>query len=306
LTARVILADVMELRIIASRHSAFYSPLIATLGAGFLQREGLKATYRPLAPGERSHELIRRGQADVIQSAVSSNWPPLERGDEDLPVHFAQINCRDGFFLLGRTEEGAFKWRDLEGRVLLADHAAQPLAMLKFAAHLQGVRWDAIRVEDAGSPEEIQAAFRAGRGDYAHLQGPGAQQLAWQGVGKVVAAVGEAMPPVAFSSLMASRAFLAGGAAAAFLRAYARARQWVRCTPAKEVAESEASFFPGVPMEALTAAIARYQALGCWEGGLAISRELYEQALEVFAHSGAISRRWPYEEVVVAPPVSVD
>ncbi|MGC8792190.1 MAG: hypothetical protein ACP5U2_02225, partial [Bryobacteraceae bacterium] len=64
----------------------------------------------------------------------------------------------------------------------------------------------------------------------------------------------------------------------------------------------EACFFPGIAVEALCAAIERYQALGCWEGGLAIPRDLYEQALDVFLHAGLITRRWPYEEVVLAPP----
>lgn len=289
-----------------SRHSAFYSPLIATLAAGFLEQEGWQARYRALAPGERSHELIGAGMADVVQSAVSSNWLAMERGATGLPVHFAQINRRDGFFLAGREPEAGFRWSELEGRVLLADHAPQPLAMLRYAAHRQGVEWGRIKVLDAGAPEAIEAAFRRGRGDYAHLQGPAAQQLEHDGAGYVVASVGEAMPEVAFSSLTASRAFLASEAAQAFLRAYARGREWVRRAPPEEVSARQASFFPGVSGEALTAAIARYQALGCWEGGPGIPRDLYEQALEVFLHSGDITRRWAYEDVVFEPAAASD
>ena len=40
-------------------------------------------------------------------------------GVEPLPVHFAQINQRDGFFLVGREPEPAFAWKNLEGRTLL-------------------------------------------------------------------------------------------------------------------------------------------------------------------------------------------
>ena len=90
----------MQLRIVASRHSAFYSPLIACIGAGFLEKEGFDPSYGVLEKGQRSQDLIRDGAADVMQSAVSSNWNPLERGESPLPVHFAQINQRDGFFLV--------------------------------------------------------------------------------------------------------------------------------------------------------------------------------------------------------------
>ncbi len=288
--------------IVVSRHSAFYSPLIATLAAGFLEQEGLPATYRPLAPGERAQELIATGRAHIVQSAVSMSWLALERGERDLPVHFAQINCRDGFFLVARQRLPCFEWKMLEGGTLLADHASQPLAMLKYALHRQGVDWNRIRALYRGEPDAMAEAFRRGEGDYVHLQGPAAQQLEHEGAGYVVAAVGEAMPPLAFSSLMASRAFLETSEAAAFLRAYARARRWVRSSAACEVAARESSFFPGIAREALEAAIARYQGLGCWEGGIGIERELYRQAQEVFLHTGLITRRWEYEATVVGLP----
>jgi NitT/TauT family transport system substrate-binding protein len=291
-------------RVIVSRHSAFYSPLIATLAAGFLEAEGYQYTYDVLRPGQRSQWLIREGAAHVMQSAVSSNWGPLERGETDLPVHFAQINRRDGFFLAAREPDPQFDWKKLEGRRLLADHALQPLAMLKYAAHCQAVNWEAVQVLDAGAPEEMEAAFRSGEGDYVHLQGPAPQQAEHDGAGFVVAAVGDAMPPVAFSSLLASREFLGTDAAAAFLRAYRGGREWAQSTPPAEIARREAAFFPGVPEEALSAAIGSYQRLGCWGGGLEIPRDLYEQALAVFLFSGAVGRRHAYEDVVAAPAIA--
>jgi NitT/TauT family transport system substrate-binding protein len=164
------------------------------------------------------------------------------------------------------------------------------------------VDWNRINVIDAGSVEEIDAAFRGGRGDYVHQQGPSPQLLEIERIGYVVAAVGEAMPPVAFSSLMASQAFLQTEMARAFTRAYRKARLWVTEAPADEIAGREAVLFPNIDLKALSNSIARYQKLGCWEGDLTITRELYDQALNVFLYSEAISARHPYEEVVVPPP----
>jgi NitT/TauT family transport system substrate-binding protein len=280
-----------------SRHSAFYSPLISTIAAGFLKDQGLDATYGILGPGQRSHVLIREGLVDVMQSAVSSNWKLMEQGESPLPVHFAQINQRDGFFLAARAPEPSFEWKRLEGRTLLADHGGQPLAMLRYAANRNGVDWSGVRVIDAGTPEQMSVAFRNGAGDYVHLQGPGPQQLEHDQAGFIVASVGEAMPPVAFSSLCASRDFLRTEAARAFLRAFRNAKEWVRQAPADEVAARQASFFPGVPAPVLASAIRSYQALGCWDGGIEIPRHLYEQALNVFESAGGLAARHPYEEV---------
>src|SRR5689334_2130453 len=173
----------MPLRIMVSRHSAFYSPLIATIAGGFLHDAGLEATYDVLRPGQRSQVLIRDGVVDIMQSAVSSNWRLIESGDTPRPVHFAQINRRDGFFLAGRRPEPDFSWKGLEGATLLADHGLQPLVMLKYAVHYNGADWSRIRVLDAGSPEEMDAAFRSGQGDYVHLQAPAPNQIEKDGKG---------------------------------------------------------------------------------------------------------------------------
>ena len=56
---------------------------------------------------------------------------PIEQGESPLPVHFVQINQRDGFFLVAREPDAAFEWSKLAGYSVLADHAGQPLVMLK-------------------------------------------------------------------------------------------------------------------------------------------------------------------------------
>jgi NitT/TauT family transport system substrate-binding protein len=241
----------MPLRITVSRHSVFYSPLIATIAGGFLKRRGLAAEYGLLAKGQRASSLLRDGSVDIMQSAVSSNWKLMEQGESPLPVHFAQINQRDGFFLVAREPDAAFEWKELVGQAVLADHAAQPLMMLKYAARLNGVEWASVNAVDAGTPEDMVRTFYQGRGVYVHLQSPDAHQLECDGVGHVVSSVGASMPPVAFSSLCCSRAFATTDTFRRFVDAYCEAREWVRTAPAVEVARAEASFFEGYSMKAL-------------------------------------------------------
>jgi NitT/TauT family transport system substrate-binding protein len=291
----------MTIRIMVSRHSAFYSPLICSIAGGFLEREGLAGSYAVLGAAERSHVLIREGRVDVMQSAVSSNWKALEQGESNLPVHFAQINQRDGFFLVGRDvgrdHDPQFDWSKLHGTELLADHGLQPLVMLRYAVHHNDASWANIQVRDAGTPEQMETAFRAGAGNYVHLQAPACQRLHDQGIGSIVTSVGAAMSPVAFSSLCCSREFLEGETFQPFLRAYSKAKAWVQTAPADEVAQKEASFFPETDLSSLSASVRRYQKLGCWLGELGIPRDLYEQALNVFEAAGEITRRHPYETV---------
>ena len=144
----------MRIRILVSRHSSFYSPVIAAVTAGFLADEGLEPSYSVLPKDRTARDMIRKQEVDVVQAAVSSNWRPMEQGERDLPAHFAQINQRDGFFLAARELNRSFHWKKLEGRTLLADHGGQPLVMLKYAVHCQGVAWDQIDVVEHGLSRE--------------------------------------------------------------------------------------------------------------------------------------------------------
>jgi hypothetical protein len=86
------------------------------------------------------------------------------------------------------------------------------------------------------------------------------------------------------------------------MRAYRKARAWVNSATAAEIAATEQSLFPGIHRTALIRAIEYYQRLGTWGGGESIPPEPYETALDVFSHSKLITRRYPFEQVVVAPP----
>ena len=291
-----------EIRITALRHSAFYSPLLVAIAGPYLRDEGLEPIYEPATPARPAHAGVIAGDYHLTQSAVAVDFAALERGEQLATVHFAQINARDGFFICSRQPRPDFHWRDLIGQRVLVDHFFQPLAMLRFALHRAGVPWEQIHAVDAGDVAAIERAFRAGDGEFVHLQGPATQQLEHDGVAHVVAAVGDVVGPVAFSSLCARRDWLASDMARAFMRAYTRGRAFCVAAPAAEIAALIAPLLPGVKPAVLLAAVTRYRTLGCWEPATDISRASYESLLDVFSFAGVISRRHPYESLIVSPP----
>jgi NitT/TauT family transport system substrate-binding protein len=289
----------MSLRMMPARHSPFYSPFLAT--AGFLEREGVEASLRIPAEGESPGALLGHGEVDVTQSAVSSGWTEIEKGAADIPIHFAQINQRDGFLLVGRERDANFDWKKLEGKTIVADHGHQPLVMLRWAARHKGADWSRIQVINAGSPQAMEEAFRSGRGDFVHLQAGVPQQLEREGAGFMVASVGEGLKPLAFSSVCALRKFVDSDSFGPFVRAFAKAKQWARQSPPEDVAKTLTPLFPALSIEALTAAIASCHKLGCWEGGAVIPRDLYDEAQDAFLWAGGIQRRHLYEAVCLTP-----
>jgi len=184
------------------RYSAFYTPLLLTIKSDALKHRGIKVTYDRATPQRTVDAGFADGTVQVAQSAPAVSFRGALAGQAPVYRHFALMNTRDGFFLGQRTSSSApspaagaldqttttsWQWGDLVGRTALIDHFFQPMALFRTALRCQGVAEGSLAcilnhegslvVEDAGSPDDIEAAFRAGRGDIVHLQGPGPQQL---------------------------------------------------------------------------------------------------------------------------------
>lgn len=290
------------LRLMATRHSVFYTPLLATFAGGFLQEEGFDARYDVVPPGRNVYEFLARGEIEVGQSAVSYSWTTLDKGATLPAVNFAHINVRDGFFIAARTPHPDFSFARLLDGTLMYVHGGQPEAMLRYALYRRGIALDDIRGIDGNGTKPAMQAFRDGAGEFFHEQGPYPHQLAHEGIAQVVASVGEAIGPVSFSTLAATPAWLKQPAAVKFMRAYRKARAWAHTASPAAIAARVANLFPDIAQPALVQAIAAYQTLGCWEGAPEIQPAHYETALDVFEHSRAIAKRYPSNGIVVSPP----
>lgn len=289
------------INIMALRHSAFYSPLLMTMAGGYLRDHGLEYNYQLATPDNTVVDNINKGACHLAQSAVATSFSQLEASEDINIVHFAQINARDGFFIAGREPDESFTWDKLIGKKVLVDHFFQPYAMLKYGLHQQGIDIDELEIIDAGDVAQMDRAFREGLGDYIHQQGPAPQQLHYDGLAYVLGAVGDIVGPVAFSSLCASREWLKTDMAKAFMDAYKQSLKYVIHASAEEIAakEYEAGFFPDTSIDVLIETISAYQNLGCWKNDPLISRQEYDNLLNVFQQSNLISSRYDYERIIL-------
>lgn len=291
-----------EIKVMVFRHSTFYSPLIVTIAGGYLKKEGLAGSYKVLPNGSSIINEVVSGRVDVAQAAVSLSWNDLEKGQKPAVAQFAQINTRDGFFIAARKADSDFSWEKLKSGQFMYVHGGQPEVMLRYGAYRMGVDLDEVKGVDKSSTEAMMDAWRQGEGDYFHEQGAYPQQLEHEGCAHVVASVGSAVGPVAFSSLICRWEWLKTDKARRFTNAYRIAREWANTAEPDEIAGIEADYFSNQSPKAIGRAIEAYQQLGTWDGDIQIPKDLYDNALNVFDHAGLITRRHPYASVVVPPP----
>ena len=286
-----------HLKIMVSRHSAFYSPLIATISGNFLDQYGISASYH-IADKGNTIEEVGNGNMDIGQAAVSGSWSYLENMQKPPVTHFAQINSYDGFFILGRKELDFFSWNEITKGKFLFVHGGQPEAMLRYALSKKGIDLDRVDKIFSNGGDEMMKQWDDGIADFFHEQGAYPQQLEYEYKGKILGSVGEVIGPVAFSSLISRWDWVRSDIYYKFIEAYAKAREWVNTAEPFEVAEIEKDYFPNISIESISKAIEFYQKLGTWDKDIKIEPELYEKALDVFEFSNLIKSRYDYDDVV--------
>ncbi len=267
-----------------------------------MKEEGLDADWSVSPPGVSAIAALEDGSADVVQSALSQGLGKLGRGEENAALHFAQVNEMDGFFLTSRDADSDFDWKKLEGADVVCFGGGQPLAMFKYACYKAGIDFGRINTINPGGAADIDKAFREGQGQYVQQQGPFPQQLEADGIGHVVAQVGKQIGPCGFSSLAATREWLASDMAKAFMRAYKKTRIYMNETSAAEIAKAEASYFPQIDEAVLADCIGTYQRLGNWTPHVEITPAAFEATLDIFEYNGLLKERYVYEQICCLPP----
>ena len=293
------------LRIAEAARSVFYIPILATVEAGFLAKEGYKGILGT-EPGKGADRLkqLNQGIVDVLGNTPTSSFLWLEQQvQEDLPVQVAAVNQRDGFFLIGRQAEADFRWKDLEGAELVTSNfSLQPIASLRMClSEMHDVDADKIRlVDNYENMASAAKAFRDGVGDFVHLQDPFASSLVEEGVGFPAASVGQSLGPLSFSTLAMSRKFIQerADAAEAFMRAYYAALRWIDASTPEEIVSQTSSLFPGASYGVLVRSVRNYKAIGCWQPDPIISPESYERMVDMWILAGHMKKRYAYHRVV--------
>ncbi len=290
-----------RLRLMDTYRNLFYTPIYAAVAGGFLYAEGLDVMFSTVPAGQSAVQMLKRGEIDIVQTGISRSLMALDEGDEDAPLHIAEINRRDGFFLISSTPTNDWQWSQLEGATLIPiGFTPVPMTSLSAALRKRGVDIDKVRLIEGMSAEDALAAFRSGGADYVHMPNPQAQMLIQEGTGYLAAALGSEHGYLCYSSFAAAPTFIdeEPEVVKRFVRGFFKAQQWLYEADPETAALRVKPFFPDVPDSALQAGIAQYKSLGTWSETPAIGSDGYNAMRQVLIEGGLVKGRYPYERLV--------
>ena len=290
------------LRLMETWRSIFYTPIYISVAGGFLEREGLDVQFSTCPP-QFPHPLsaLHNDAADIVQSGIMRSIIASDWGAETVPQHFAKINSRDGFFILGRKPQDTFDWESLRGsRVIPVGFSPMPWASFQYALRRHGLEPSDLDLLTGLSLDDAAATFRDGGAEFVHVAEPVVQQLIADGAGHLLTALGPENGHLAYSSFAATHRFLRDRSDTAhrFTVGFARALHWLSSAEPEESAEAVSEFFPGTSSEVLAASIARYQEQEQWPVTPVLGKPEYENLHDILLAAGMCRERHAYEKVV--------
>ena len=290
------------LRLIETFRSVFYTPIYVSVAGGFLEKEGLDVDFKTCPP-EFAHPLsaLNRDGADIAQSGIMRSIISSDWGAVTVPMHFAKINSRDGFFVLSRIKQEPFLWESLKGAKLIpVGFSPMPWASLQFALRRHGVEPDELDLVTGLSFDDGISAFREGHAEYIHVPQPAAELLLDDGMGHVAVALGPENGHLAYSSFAATNQFLDSQPETVqrFTIGFANALEWLAANNAQEVGQAIASFFPEVSLELMVKSVARLKAQDNWPTDPVLAQPEYENLHDILVAAGLAKERQPYSKVV--------
>ena len=296
------MANRYPLRLMETFRTVFYTPIYVTVAGGYLESEGLDVDFQT-CPVRFPHPLsaLNNDAADIVQSGIMRSIIAADWGAETVPRHFAEINSRDGFFVLGRQPAEDFAWSDFSGSTIIpVGFSPMPWASFQYALRNNGVAIEGLTLRHGlGLPEAVDA-FRAGRADFIHLPEPAAEQLLADGVGHLSVALGKVNGHIAYSSFAATNAFLESqpDVIRRFIAGYSRALTWLSEAAPEQVSEVIAPFFPETNPDLITASVARYKEQDNWPAAPHLGQTQYDGLQEILVAAGMVKEWQAYEKVV--------
>jgi NitT/TauT family transport system substrate-binding protein len=280
--------------------SLFYAPQWVALHGGHFAAEGLEVVVTTAGGGRTTTSALIDGSATVSMGGIMRSLGLADGGGPHLP-HFAEVNSRNGFFLVSREPRPGFRWSDLAGATIISfAEAPTPWQCMLTVLRREGVDPARVTIVRDLPVDEAVAAFRAGRGDFLEQAQPTVEQLLREGAAHLVASMGEATGPVPFSSFMTTWDVLRRERELmlAFTRAVYAAQRWMAAHDAEAIAAVVAPAFPDIDAGLRTRVVDRYLRQGTWARDPILRRPGYDYLHRILLDGGFITRPHRYEDLI--------
>ncbi len=294
--------NLIDLKVAEVTHSIFYAPQYVALTQGYFEEEGLNIEL-VLTPGaDAVTAAVLSGDVEIGFSGSEATIYVYNQGEEDYLQTFAQLTQKDGSFIVAKEPNEDFTLEDLKGTTVIAGRpGGMPVMTFEYILKQNNIdpKTDLI-VDTSIDFAAMSGAFISNQGDYVNLFEPTAMQLEKEGLGYVVASLGELGGNVPYTAYNAKKSFIEENETTIekFNRAIQKGIDYVYSHTNLEVAEAISSEFPDITINDIAKVVERYRSIEAWAKDTKLTEESFNHLQDIMESSNVLETRVNYNDLV--------
>lgn len=293
-------SDLKKVRVAEVTHSIFYAPQYLAHSLGYFEEEGLDVEFILTSGADKVTTAVLSGDVEIGFCGSEATIYVYNNGEKDYLVNFAGLTKKDGSFLVSRKKE-SFDIKNLVGKHIIAGRkAGMPAMTLEYALNQNGVKTSEVNFDTSIDFASTTGAFIGGTGDYVSVFEPTASSLEKQGVGHIVASIGELGGTVPYTAYNSRLSYIKNNedVIKGFTKAIDKALVYVKEHNSSEIAEAISSYFPDTSLNDITAIVDRYKNIDAWFDNTNISEKDFNHVMDIMENAGELTNRAPYSKLV--------
>ena len=282
--------------------SVFYSPQYVAIALGYFSEKGIEIELTTGQGADKVMTAVLAGQSDIGFAGPEASIYIYNEGKSDYAQVFAQLTKRDGSFLVSKTKTENFSWDDLRGKTVIPGRkGGVPYMTFEHVLKQNGLDpANDLVLDDSIKFDLMAGAFAGGNAEYVTLFEPTASMTEAQGVGYIVASVGEESGEIPYTAYFAKKSYIEQNEQLIqdFTDAIYKGQQWTETHSAREIAELIQDFFPDTDLDMLESSIQRYKDIDAWNQTPVLTEESFNRLQDVMEEAGELDKIADYSKVV--------
>lgn len=294
--------NLTKIKLAEVTHSIFYAPQYIAINEGYFEDEGLEIELI-LTPGaDKVMAAVLSKDVDIGFSGSEATIYVYQNGEKDYVQTFAGLTQKDGSFLVARKKYDNFKLEELKGKYVIGGRAGgMPEMTFEWALRQNGIdpQKDLI-IDTSIAFAAMQGAFIGGTGDFVTLFEPNATSVEKEGLGYVVAYIGELGGNVPYTAYNARKSYIENNPKIikSFCNAIQKGLDYVKNNDPETIAQKIISFFPDTSHSDLTKMIERYKNGNAWKEKININEEEWNHLQDIMIASKELTEKSPYDKLI--------
>ena len=294
--------NLTKIKLAEVTHRIFYAPQYVAINERYFEDEGLEIELI-LTPGaDKVMAAVLSKDVDIGFSGSEATIYVYQNGEKDYVQTFAGLTQKDGSFLVARKKYDNFKLEELKGKYVIGGRAGgMPEMTFEWALRQNGIdpQKDLI-IDTSIAFAAMQGAFIGGTGDFVTLFEPNATSVEKEGLGYVVAYIGELGGNVPYTAYNARKSYIENNPKIikSFCNAIQKGLDYVKNNNPETIAQKIISFFPDTSHSDLTKMIERYKNGNAWKEKININEEEWNHLQDIMIASKELTEKSPYDKLI--------